>query len=183
MKEGVVREGLQGNMVNLLLSITILTALTAATATVVQKATVTREPRLFYISSSTTTSTLSTRWPHLPHHFEHPLNFTSTSTTTPSTVCFKSGTALATCAKKKRKRDIMEGAEEESRVRILPSTMEAEVESLEEVESSLEEGRDPKFLLYWATLTSTATSTSYTATQTIYSLECTPTGFGTSLCV
>ena len=73
----------------------------------------------------------------------------------------------------------MEGAEEESRVKILPSTLGDEVE----VEPSLEEGRDPKFLLYWATLTSTATSTSYTATQTIYSLECTPTGFGTSLCV
>merc|ERR550532_233585 len=53
---------------------------------------------------------------------------------------------------------------------------------LDQVEKSTENHRDPKFLLYWATLTSTSTSTSYTATQTIYSLECTPTGFGTSLC-
>merc|ERR1711972_260325 len=48
-----------------------------------------RSGRMFYISSATKTSTLST-----------------------STVCFKSGTALATCSKKKRKRDILEAMEE-----------------------------------------------------------------------
>ena len=124
-----------------------------------------RQPKLFYISSSTTTSTVST-----------------------STVCFKSGTALATCSKKKRKRDIMTDLLDDPSVSIKPSRnsrMEEEEEVadiLDQVEKSTENHRDPKFLLYWATLTSTSTSTSYTATQTIYSLECTPTGFGTSLC-
>ena len=123
-----------------------------------------RQPKLFYISSSTTTSTYST-----------------------STVCFKSGTALATCSKKKRKRDIMSELLEEASESIKPSRNsrmdEEELEDvLEAVEKQAENQRDPKFLLYWATLTSTSTSTSYTATQTIYSLECTPTGFGTSLC-
>merc|ERR1719278_1007945 len=119
-----------------------------------------RQPKLFYISSSTTTST----------------------------VCFKSGTALATCSKKKRKRDIMTDLLDDPSVSIKPSRnsrMEEEEEVadiLDQVEKSTENHRDPKFLLYWATLTSTSTSTSYTATQTIYSLECTPTGFGTSLC-
>ena len=129
-----------------------------------------RQPKLFYISSSTTTSTVST-----------------------STVCFKSGTALATCSKKKRKRDIMSELVEDGSESIKPSRnsrMEEEEEELEEAVDLLEaaEGnqkenhRDPKFLLYWATLTSTSTSTSYTATVTIHSLECTPSGFGTSLC-
>merc|ERR1712223_2203961 len=123
-----------------------------------------RQPKLFYISSSTTTSTVST-----------------------STVCFKSGTALATCSKKKRKRDIMTDLLDDPSVSIKPSRnsrMEEEevADILDQVEKSTENHRDPKFLLYWATLTSTSTSTSYTATQTIYSLECTPTGFGTSLC-
>ena len=127
-----------------------------------------RQPKLFYISSSTTTSTVST-----------------------STVCFKSGTALATCSKKKRKRDIMsELVDSES---IKPSRnsrmdeeeeeeLEEAVDLLESAEKQAENHRDPKFLLYWATLTSTSTSTSYTATVTIHSLECTPSGFGTSLC-
>ena len=123
-----------------------------------------RQPKLFYISSSTTTSTVST-----------------------STVCFKSGTALATCSKKKRKRDIMSDLLRDAPESINPSRKsrmdEEELEDvLEAVEKQAENQRDPKFLLYWATLTSTSTSTSYTATQTIYSLECTPTGFGTTLC-
>ena len=127
-----------------------------------------RQPKLFYISSSTTTSTVST-----------------------STVCFKSGTALATCSKKKRKRDIMsELLEDASAESIKPSRnsrmdeeeLEDAVDLLEAAEKETENQRDPKFLLYWATLTSTSTSTSYTATVTIHSLECTPSGFGTSLC-
>merc|ERR1719173_348165 len=52
-----------------------------------------RQPKLFYISSSTTTST----------------------------VCFKSGTALATCSKKKRKRDIMSELVEDASESIKPS--------------------------------------------------------------
>lgn len=123
-----------------------------------------RQPKLFYISSSTTTSTFST-----------------------STVCFKSGTALATCSKRKRKRDIMSELVQDAPESIKPSRNsrmdEEELEDvLEAVEKETENQRDPKFLLYWATLTSTSTSTSYTATQTLYSLECTPTAFGTSLC-
>ena len=42
--------------------------------------------------------------------------------------------------------------------------------------------RDPKFLLYWMTTTSTSTTTSYTATSTIASLECTPSGYTINAC-
>jgi hypothetical protein len=121
-----------------------------------------REPKLFYISSSTTTSTLST-----------------------STICFKSTNALVACSKKKKKRDIVEALPREG-LGINPSRNSRMGEQFDEGEVQLGSGeksmRDPKFLLYWATLTSTSTSTSFTATQTIYSLGCTPTGFGTSVC-
>jgi hypothetical protein len=40
--------------------------------------------------------------------------------------------------------------------------------------------RDAKFLVYWAT--STSTSTSYTATSTIATVECTPASFTISVC-
>ena len=124
-----------------------------------------RQPKLFYISSSTTTSTFST-----------------------NTICFKSsGTTFAACTKRKRKRDTMSELIQDAPESIKPSRNsrmdEEELEDvLEAVEKETENQRDPKFLLYWATLTSTSTSTSYTATQTLYSLECTPTAFGTSLC-
>merc|ERR1712037_811042 len=121
-----------------------------------------RQPKLFYISSSTTTSTFST-----------------------TTICYMTSGTLATCSRKKRKRDIMSELVQDAPESIRPSRKsrmdEEELEDvLEAVEKETENQRDPKFLLYWATLTST--STSYTATQTLYSLECTPTAFGTSLC-
>merc|ERR1712105_118369 len=103
---------------------------------------VSREPKLFYISSSTTT-TLKT-----------------------STICYKTSGTLATCSKKKKKRDIMDDAVEVSELEITPSRngrMEAEFDELDSSQDM--NHRDPKFLLYWATLTSTSTSTSYTATQ------------------
>merc|ERR1719184_291017 len=117
-----------------------------------------RDPKLFYISSSTTTTTLKT-----------------------SSICYKTSGTLATCSKKKRKRDIMNDALEMSDLEISPSRNGRMDPGFDELDSSQDANhRDPKFLLYWATLTST--STSYTATQTIYSLGCTPTGFGTSIC-
>ena len=53
----------------------------------------------------------------------------------------------------------------------------------DELEPGLEDAeegslRDGRFVLYWAT----STSTSYTSTSTLASLECTPSGFSLSLC-
>merc|ERR1712228_582929 len=56
---------------------------------------------------------------------------------------------------------------------------EDDLESSQTTESEL---RDPRFLLYWMTTTSTSTTTSYTATTTISALECTPSGFTMSAC-
>ena len=51
-------------------------------------------------------------------------------------------------------------------------------EEEEEVEAGLagEAGRDPRFLLYWATMTSTTTTTTYSSTLSLASVLCTPTG-------
>ena len=43
--------------------------------------------------------------------------------------------------------------------------------------SSKETERDGKFLLYWRTTTLTSTSTTYTATHSLKTVECTPTNF------
>ena len=42
--------------------------------------------------------------------------------------------------------------------------------------------RKGKFLLYWKTSTLTSTSTSYTATWSIGTIDCTPTGFSLNAC-
>ena len=42
--------------------------------------------------------------------------------------------------------------------------------------------REARFLLYWATSTSYTTSTCYTGTSTLASLECTPPSFTISAC-
>ena len=55
--------------------------------------------------------------------------------------------------------------------------------SIDDIASGLkeaEEDRDAKFLLYWATTTST--STSYTSTSTIATVNCTPASFTISVC-
>ena len=55
--------------------------------------------------------------------------------------------------------------------------------SIDDLEPGLAEAdhiRDAKFLVYWAT--STSTSTSFTATSTIATVECTPASFTISVC-
>ena len=54
-------------------------------------------------------------------------------------------------------------------------------------EAELESGlgsseRDGRGLLYWATSTDISTSTTYTGTSTLASLNCTPSGFTLSEC-
>merc|ERR1712073_55340 len=117
-----------------------------------------RNARLFMVSSSSTTSTVST-----------------------TTYCYVSGTTAITTACGKRKRSL-EAVED-----IVSSSV---VESLDDVEGDTEvmsgesepSQRDPRFLLYWMTTTSTSTLTSFTATTSIGTLECTPSSFTISAC-
>ena len=55
-------------------------------------------------------------------------------------------------------------------------------ESTEVQSSHSDRLREGRFLLYWATTTLTSTSTTYTGTSTIASLECTPSSFTISSC-
>merc|ERR1711962_970472 len=144
-------------MVSLLLLVFMITSVLAADLQQSPLGLATRDPRLFYISSSTATETLKTQ-----------------------TLCFKSGTTAITAACSKRKRREIQKAFD---LNINPSKNvleEVEFGDLEELHDTTH--REGKFLQYWATFTTTTTTTSYTSTSTIATLECTPSNFGVSAC-
>merc|ERR1712241_1334266 len=123
-----------------------------------------REPKLFFVSSSSTTSSLST-----------------------STVCFKAtATGAVTCGKRKKRSMVVNGISEADGEIQPQRSFDAEDNSDPKVESGAEDpttsDRDGRFLLYWLTTTSTSTTTIYTGTSTIASLDCTPSGYTVSEC-
>merc|ERR1712154_468797 len=107
-----------------------------------------RKPKLFFVSSASTTSTVKT-----------------------DAVCYVStsaaGFTLASC--KRRKRAFISEA-----VDHVPEVEPSQVES--GMDDTASEGRQGKFLLYWLTTTSTSITTEYTKTVTVYSVSCTPSG-------
>merc|ERR1712241_1468255 len=123
-----------------------------------------REPKLFFVSSSSTTSSLST-----------------------STVCFKAtATGAVTCGKRKKRSMVVNGISEADGEIQPQRSFDAEDDSDPKVESGAEDpttsDRDGRFLLYWLTTTSTSTTTIYTGTSTIASLDCTPSGYTVKEC-
>merc|ERR1712115_101345 len=123
-----------------------------------------REPKLFFVSSSSTTSSLST-----------------------STVCFKAtATGAVTCGKRKKRSMAVNGISEADGEIQPQRSFDAEDNSDPKVESGAEDpttsDRDGRFLLYWLTTTSTSTTTIYTGTSTIASLDCTPSGYTVKEC-
>merc|ERR1712203_741500 len=106
-------------------------------------------PKLFFVSTSSTTSTLST-----------------------GTVCYITTGTVSTCTGRKRRAISFDGASSDvSELR--PSQLK------EDVQSSKKDGRLDRegFLLYWITTTSSiSTSTSYTTTFSVFSVSCTPSG-------
>ena len=112
----------------------------------------TRKPKLFFVSTSATTSTLQT-----------------------ASICYVSSATIATCTGRKRRTISLDGVEPEGAVQ--PSMFEREVDSVqEETNSKANERREGRFLLYWITTTSISTSTSFTTTFTVSSALCTPAG-------
>merc|ERR1712024_77790 len=107
-----------------------------------------RKPKLFFVSSASTTTTILT-----------------------DIACYVSTSAnpaipITTC---KRKRSILtEGVDH------LPDFQPSQVES--GLDDTASEERQGKFLLYWLTTTSTSTTSSFTKTLTIASVICTPSG-------
>merc|ERR1711863_52128 len=116
---------------------------------------VARKPKLFFVSTSATTSTLQT-----------------------ASICYVTSAPLATCTGRKRRTISLDGMEPEGAVQ--PSTFKREVEgeSVQQDEASSEVGekREGRFLLYWITTTSISTSTSFTTTFSVSSALCTPAG-------
>merc|ERR1712043_40566 len=116
---------------------------------------VARKPKLFFVSTSATTSTLQT-----------------------ASICYVTSDSLATCTGRKRRTISLDGMEPE--VAVQPSTFKREVEGesvkQDEVSSKVNVNREGRFLLYWITTTSISTSTSFTTTYTVSSAICTPPG-------
>merc|ERR1712126_795480 len=111
-----------------------------------------RKPRLFYVSTSSYITTIST-----------------------ASVCFiTSTTAVITCARKKR----MITVDSETDSVVQPSKSDRDtVQSHEENDNIEREGR---FLVYWITTTSVSYSTSYTTIYSVSSVSCTP--YGGNVC-
>ena len=142
-----------------------------------------RQPKLFFVSSSSTTSSVST-----------------------STVCFIStNTGFTTCGKRRRRNILVDGISGAAGQIQPMSARWVEVKTLKlitqalffssyddkaDLSTKLDSGaedpttsdRDGRFLLYWLTTTSTSTTTIFTATSTLATLACTPNGFTNSVC-
>ena len=114
---------------------------------------VVRKPKLFFVSTSATTSTLQT-----------------------ASICYVSSATIATCTGRKRRTISLDGDQPENAVQ--PSTLKRRVVKVdsEQEELSLNKNREGRFLLYWITTTSISTSTSYTITYSVSSVACTPPG-------
>ena len=116
---------------------------------------VARKPKLFFVSTSATTSTLQT-----------------------ASICYVSSMTLDACLGRKRRSVSVDGMEPEGAVK--PSTFKREVEGesvqQDEAGSKVNMDREGRFLLYWITTTSISTSTSFTITYTVSSALCTPAG-------
>merc|ERR1719384_30557 len=103
---------------------------------------VSRKPRLFFVSTSATTSTLQT-----------------------ASICYVSTTtAPVACVGRKRRAISLDAMQPEGAVQSSTLNREVEGESVQQLESSSNENgkREGRFLLYWITTTSISTSTSFT---------------------
>merc|ERR1712130_106203 len=96
---------------------------------------------------------------------------TTTSTLTTTTICYRAVTSPTTCGRRKRSIDGTEIEDLEiDPNRIAPSALENDEEDDDlMIASSMKDEeikpRDPRFLLYWAT--STTTTTPYSSTSTL----------------
>merc|ERR1719192_274447 len=111
-----------------------------------------RQPKLFYISSSTTTSTVSTH--SVCYHILSTSNAVSYG---------------VTCSKRRKRRMITDGT-------ALGDITPSRKTDGEQEETDLVEGaeREKRYMNYWLTTTTTLTQYSYTVTSKIASLQCTP---------
>ena len=113
-----------------------------------------RQPKLFFVSTSATTTTLQT-----------------------ASVCYStSGAPTAACTGRRKRSINIDGV---PLADVKPSQLNQEVQSSQDAKLD----REGRFLLYWITTTSISTSTSYTTTIKISAATCTPAvNIGWSIC-
>merc|ERR1711902_172924 len=112
---------------------------------------VARKPKLFFVSTSVTTSILNT-----------------------GSICYVSSTTIASCGRRKRRAintDRRLFPKDAATVELEPSQREQDASA-----TAIDGSREGRFLLYWITTTSISTSTSYTTTYSISSVVCTLAG-------
>merc|ERR1719483_7350 len=136
--------------------------------TVVSEGVISREPRLFLVSSTTSTTILST-----------------------STVCYVQSVtaqAMLTCKKKKRSLNLnispIYSLPSDGSIQPRPSLRDEDLSpsgEVPDIEAGVQ-GREGKFLQYWITTTLTSSTTAFTATSSLASLICTPAGYTLSGC-
>merc|ERR1712211_16063 len=105
---------------------------------------VARKPKLFYVSTSATTSTLNT-----------------------ASICYVTSGTVTTACTGRRGRSL--NIEAVPLADVKPSQLSQEVQSSEK---EMKNNREGRFLLYWITTTSISTSTSYTVTVSISAPTC-----------
>ena len=116
---------------------------------------VVRKPKLFFVSTSSTTTTLQT-----------------------ASICYAtSGAPTGTCTGRKKRSINIDGV---PLAAVNPSQLNQEVQSSQEDQLD----REGRFLLYWITTTSISTSTSFTTTVSISGIiVCTTSGVdGVNVC-
>merc|ERR1719410_3395577 len=112
-----------------------------------------KKPRLFYVTTKSSTSTLST-----------------------FSICFVSSDAApVTCKRRKKRAGLNSDPIIDQESDITPSEVQSGLENEQEE-------RNARFLVYWLTTTSPSFSTVYSATSTLASLKCTPANFPYALC-
>merc|ERR1711992_443618 len=112
---------------------------------------VARKPKLFFVSTSATTTTLQTL-----------------------SVCYVSSTSITTCSGRKKRAINMDGklsSKDAAPVELEPSQREQDASA-----PAIDGSREGRFLLYWITTTSISTSTSFTTTYSVSSALCTAPG-------
>merc|ERR1711962_1642050 len=114
---------------------------------------VVRKPRLFYVSTSSYITSIST-----------------------ASICFITSTDTAPTACSRKKRMVTVDSETESEGQ--PS--KSDVDTLQSHEENDNMEREGRFLVYWITTTSTSYFTSYTTTYSVSDVSCTP--YGANVC-
>ena len=136
-----------------------------------------RNERLFWVSRSTSTSVLST-----------------------TTVCFTGAATVTACTRRRRNIETYNSGDKswettnnfQTPVNIVGWSEDLDIEPSHvqqvsgseadlEPETEISE-RAARFLMYWTTSTKVSTSTSYTVTSILGTLECTPSNFAYSSC-